>query len=115
MDPEDKKAIPRRQSKPRAKISAAEQAEVSELIRTAFVQYQEDIEKQRLNQKGTDIEFLDGMISEHTGPYMLIGFNLNNEPIEIFSAKNAMEALALSELFKRAFADRAVKSNMGFL
>ena len=115
MDPEDKKSIPRRQSKPRTKMSTTEQAEVSELIRAAFVQYQEDVEKQKFNQKGADLEFIDTMLSEHIGPYMLIGFNLNNEPIEIFSAKNTMEALAISEHFKRVFTERAIKSNLGFM
>lgn len=113
MGHEDKKVIPRRQSKPRKeaapKLTAEQQAEVDKAVQLAVLQFHEQVEQQRTVQNHADLEMLDTMLSEHIGPYILIGFNLNNEPIEIFNAGNALEAGALADHFKKVFIERTVK------
>lgn len=113
MDHEDKKGIPRRQSKPRKeaapKLTAEQQAEVNRAIEAAMIQFDQQLETERTKQKYADLETIDHMLSEHVGPYILIGYNLNNEPIEIFSANNALESAALTEHFKKVFIERSIK------
>lgn len=113
MDHEDKKGIPRRQSKPRKesapKLTDQQQAEVDRAVAAAIIQFQEQIEGERTKQKYADLETIDNMLSDHIGPYILIGFNLNNEPIEIFSANNALESSALAEHFKKVFVERSIR------
>lgn len=113
MDHEDKKGIPRRQSKPRkepgSKLTEAQQAEVNKAFSAAVLQFQQQVEQERTKQKYADLETIDSILSEHMGPYILIGFNLNNEPIQIFNANNELESCALSDHFKKVFIERTVK------
>ena len=54
-----------------------------------------------VKEKKREIETLDGQIREFLGPYMLIGYDLNNNPVEIVSANSTAENDALLERFRR--------------
>ena len=54
-----------------------------------------------VNEKRREIDSLDMQIKEFLGPYMLIGYDLNNQPVEIVSASDPASHDALLERFRR--------------
>ena len=119
MDHEDKKNIPRRQSVPRVKSEAnltkKQKEQIDDTIFESNIQYEQQVEQMRTDQQLLDLETIDTILSEHVGPFILIGFDLNNEPIEIFHANSALEACALSDHFKKVFVERTVRHNTELL
>ena len=58
--------------------------------------------KQRVvKEKHREIDSLDQQIKEFLGSYMLIGYDLNNQPVEIVSAGDPASHDALLERFRR--------------
>ena len=54
-----------------------------------------------LREKKREIDSLDVQIKEFLSSYMLIGYDLNNNPVEIVSASTTAENDALLERFRR--------------
>jgi hypothetical protein len=54
-----------------------------------------------VKEKKKEIEALDQMIKEFIGPFMLIGYDLTNNPIEMVSASSPAEHDALLERLRR--------------
>jgi hypothetical protein len=110
MDHNDKQSIPRRQAKSSkkepVKLSKEQLKELDAIIRTSQLQYREQIEKEREKHNQFDMDKLDNLLSEYLGSYILIGYNLNNESVEMSSCNNQMEASALTDHFKKAFLER---------
>jgi hypothetical protein len=110
MDNADKKTIPRRQSnlnkKRSVELTKEQHIEVDKAIQTAAIQYKEQVEKAKENHNREDLDILDNVISEYLGSYILIGYNLNNESVEMSNCSNALEAHGLAEHFKRVFMER---------
>ena len=54
-----------------------------------------------INEKKREINALDQVLREFVGPYMLIGYDINNNPIEMVSATSPAEHDALLERLRR--------------
>jgi len=81
-------------------IAEAEQRRLQEMLMLANIEYNK-IKNKIVREKRREIESLDGQIKEFLGSYMLIGYDLNNNPVEIVSANSAAENDALLERFRR--------------
>lgn len=77
-----------------------DQRRLQEMVMLANIEYNK-IKNKIIKEKRREIESLDGQIKEFLGPYMLIGYDLNNNPVEIVSANTAAENDALLERFRR--------------
>lgn len=81
-------------------ISEIEQRRLQEMLMLANLEYSK-LKSKVIKEKKREIDSLDGQIKEFLGPYMLIGYDLNNNPVEIVSASTAAENDALLERFRR--------------
>jgi hypothetical protein len=73
-------------------------------IRDLLLHAQIEFSKVKLNivkDKQNEFAALEDQIKEFMGPFMLIGYDLNNNPIEMVSANSASEHDALLERFRR--------------
>jgi len=79
----------------------AEQAAITEMIQLAKLEYMKTLKGKIVSEKRKEINSLDMQIKEFLGPYMLIGYDLNNQPVEIVSAEDPAAHDALLERFRR--------------
>ena len=82
-------------------MTPAEQASINQMIQLAKLEYMKTLKNNIVNEKRREIETLDMQIKEFLGPYMLIGYDLNNQPVEIVSAEDPASHDALLERFRR--------------
>ena len=82
-------------------ISPKEQASMLDMIQLAKLEYMKSLNGKIVNEKRREIDSLDMQIKEFLGPYMLIGYDLNNQPVEIVSASDPASHDALLERFRR--------------
>lgn len=80
--------------------SDAEQKRLQEMLMLANLEYNK-LKSKILREKKREIDSLDGQIKEFLSSYMLIGYDLNNNPVEIVSAGSTAENDALLERFRR--------------
>ena len=94
---------PKAVSKDKEVISTtpAEQAAITEMIQLAKLEYMKTLKGKIVSEKRNEINSLDMQIKEFLGPYMLIGYDLNNQPVEIVSAEDPAAHDALLERFRR--------------
>jgi hypothetical protein len=78
----------------------AEQKKIRDLILHAQVEFAK-IRNNIVKDKQHEISALEGQIKEFMGPFMLLGYDLNNNPIELVSANSTAEHDALLERFRR--------------
>lgn len=83
-----------------AVMAEIEQKRLQDMLMLANIEYNK-IKNKMVREKRREIESLDGQIKEFLGSYMLIGYDLNNNPVEIVSANSAAENDALLERFRR--------------
>lgn len=81
-------------------ITTAEQKKLQEMIALAQLEYQK-IKTTVVKEKKKELETLDLQIKEFVGPFMLIGYDLSNNPIEMISASSPAEHDALLERLRR--------------
>lgn len=81
-------------------ISESDQKRLQEMVMLANLEYSK-LKNKVLREKKREIDSLDGQIKEFLGAYMLIGYDLNNNPVEIISAGSTAENDALLERFRR--------------
>ena len=82
-------------------ISPEEQVNMAKMLQLARLEYLKTINKEIVKEKRREIDSLDIQIREFLGTYMLIGYDLNNQPIEIVSADSPASHDALLERFRR--------------
>ena len=82
-------------------MTPAEQASINQMIQLAKLEYMKTLKNNIINEKHKEIDALDMQIKEFMGPYMLIGYDLNNQPVEIVSAEDPASHDALLERFRR--------------
>jgi len=82
-------------------MTQAEQATIQQMIQLAKLEYMKTVKNNIVNEKRREIDSLDMQIKEFLGPYMLIGYDLNNQPVEIVSASDPASHDALLERFRR--------------
>jgi hypothetical protein len=106
---EDKKSIPRRQSG--KGVSKEESKENTKMIQTAHLQYKQQVEKERQKAQYADMSAIHAMLTEYLGPFILIGFDLQNESVELVNIKNALEKNAIESHLKKVFVERVIKGD----
>jgi hypothetical protein len=84
-----------------AGLSKEEQNSLQEMLQLAKLEYMKSLKARIVKEKHREIDSLDQQIKEFLGPYMLIGYDLNNQPVEIVSAENPAHYDALLERFRR--------------
>lgn len=82
-------------------ISTKEQTALLEMIQLAKLEYFKNLKNKVVKEKRKEIDSLDQQIKEFLGAYMLIGYDLNHQPVEIVSAETPSEYDALLERFRR--------------
>ena len=74
--------------------------EIAAAMKMAEIQFGR-IQLEVLKTVQKDFDALNAQIREFMGPYMLIGYDLSNNPIEIIAASNTAERDALMERFRK--------------
>jgi hypothetical protein len=82
-------------------LTPAEHNNIQEMLQLAKLEYMKSITQKVIKEKRREINSLDKQIKEFLGPYMLIGYDLNNQPVEIISADDTASHDALLERFRR--------------
>jgi hypothetical protein len=82
-------------------VPSKEQANILDMIQLAKLEYIKTLNSKIVSEKRREIDSLDIQIKEFLGPYMLIGYDLNNQPVEIVSASDPASHDALLERFRR--------------
>ena len=81
-------------------ITAAEQKKMQDMILHAQLEFSK-IKNQVVREKKREIDALNFIIKEFMGPFILIGYDLNNNPIEMISANSTAEHDAILERLRR--------------
>ena len=82
-------------------LSQVEQASLQDMLQLAKLEYFKNLKQKVVKEKHREIDSLDQQIKEFLGSYMLIGYDLNNQPVEIVSAGDPASHDALLERFRR--------------
>jgi hypothetical protein len=82
-------------------LAEPDQKALLEMVRNAQLEYYNKIKTNIIKEKRREIEALDTQIKEFIGPYMLIGYDLNDNPIEMVSAKTPAERDAILERLRK--------------
>lgn len=81
-------------------LAETDQKRLQEILLHAQLEFNK-IKVGMVKEKKKEIEALDQMIKEFIGPFMLIGYDLSNNPIEMVSASSPAEHDALLERLRR--------------
>ena len=81
-------------------ITTAEQKKMQDMIMHAQLEFAK-IKTQVVREKKREIDALNFIIKEFMGPFILIGYDLNNNPIEMISANSTAEHDAILERLRR--------------
>ena len=109
LKPEKKKASKKKKaedslpslSKDSKELTPIEQQAMQDMLQLAKMEYLKTLKDKVLKEKKREISSLDDQIKEFLGPYLLIGYDLNERPIEMISASTPAEHDALLERFRR--------------
>jgi len=77
-----------------------EQKKIQDMLLLAQLEYA-SIKSKVVKEKKREIENLEQMIKEFMGPFMIIGYDLNNNPIEMVSADSSADQDAILERLRR--------------
>jgi len=77
-----------------------EQKKIRDLLLHAQIEFSK-VKTNIIKDKQSEFAALEGQIKEFMGPFMLIGYDLSNNPIEMISAASTSEHDALLERFRR--------------
>lgn len=83
-----------------SEMTSVEQKKLQEMLALAQLEFQK-INTSIVKEKKREIEALNTQIKEFIGPFMLIGYDLSNNPIEMVSASSPAEQDALLERLRR--------------
>lgn len=81
-------------------ITSAEQKKIQDMLMHAQLEYAK-IKTQVVREKKKEIDTLNFVIKEFMGPFILIGYDLNNNPVEMISANSTAEHDAILERLRR--------------
>jgi hypothetical protein len=87
-------------SQPAGGFPDLEQKRIQEMLVHAQLEFNK-IKSSIVKEKKREVEALDELIKEFVGPFMLIGYDLTNNPIEMVSASSPAEHDALLERLRR--------------
>ena len=81
-------------------ISSADQKKMQDMLMHAQIEFAK-IKTQVVREKKKEIDTLNLVIKEFMGPFILIGYDLNNNPVEMLSANSVAEHDAILERLRR--------------
>ena len=81
-------------------ILSEEQKKIRDLILHAQVEFAK-VKTNIIKDKHNEIAALESQIKEFMGPFMLLGYDISNNPVELVSASSPAEHDALLERFRR--------------
>jgi hypothetical protein len=81
-------------------VLSEEQKKIRDLILHAQVEFAK-VKTNIIKDKHNEIAALESQIKEFMGPFMLIGYDISNNPVELVSASSPAEHDALLERFRR--------------
>ena len=81
-------------------ILSEEQKKIRDLILHAQVDFAK-VKTNIIKDKPNEIAALESQIKEFMGPFMLLGYDISNNPVELVSASSPAEHDALLERFRR--------------
>lgn len=81
-------------------LTEADQKRIQEMLLHAQIEFNK-VTSSIVKEKKKEIETLDKQIKEFIGPFMLIGYDLANNPVEMVSASSPAEHDALLERLRR--------------
>jgi len=81
-------------------VLSEDQKRIKDLILHAQVEFAK-IKNNIVKDKQNEIAALESQIKEFMGPFLLIGYDINNNPVEMVSANSTAEHDALLERFRR--------------
>lgn len=84
-----------------SQAAANELAAIQDMVQLAKLEYLKSLKQKIVKEKRREIDALDQQIKEFLGPYMLIGYDLNDQPVELISAESPAQYDALLERFRR--------------
>ncbi len=76
---------------------------VEKLIELSYLGYMRELRKADMKDDCVNIEHLNTILSEYVGPYMLIGYLPDNEPVEIMYAPTPKDREAVLERLRKTF------------
>lgn len=74
---------------------------VEKLMELSFLTYLKELKTQDRKNDIEAIQHLNTIISEYMGPYLLIGYSPDNEPVEVLYAPTSKDKEALLERMRR--------------
>lgn len=77
--------------------------EVGNLVETSYLQYMALLQRRDTKDKQDSLVHLNNLLSEYLGPYILIGYSPDDEPIEVLSAKSSKDREAVMERLRKTF------------
>lgn len=81
-------------------MTTAEQKKLQDMLTHAQLEYAK-VKHQVIKEKRREIDTLNHVIKEFMGPFILIGYDLNNNPVEMISAESTAEHDAVLERLRR--------------
>ncbi len=81
-------------------LTEVEQRKIQEMISLAQLEFSK-IKTSIVKEKKKEIDTLETVVKEFMGPFMLMGYDLNDNPIEMVSANSPAEYDALLERLRR--------------
>ena len=86
-------------------VSASERKSISNVLELAKFEFGKiNATPIAIKAKKQEIETLEGMIREFMGPFLLIGYDLHNDAVEMISANTTAEYDSLLERLRRVYA-----------
>jgi len=77
--------------------------QVERLIETSYLEYIKELKKRDIKESVDSIHHLNSILSEYLGPYMLIGYMPDSEPIEVLYAPSVKDKEAILERLRKTF------------
>jgi len=96
----DGDAPKKRKGKNTPLLTVGEKSVIQELLRSAFNDYSVKYESKRL-ERADIVEKVIPYLSEYLSAFMLIGYDMHGQPLNIIHATNQMDADALSSALNK--------------
>jgi hypothetical protein len=76
---------------------------VEKLMELSYLGYMRELRKADMKDDCVNIEKLNAILSEYVGPYLLIGYLPDNEPVEVLYAPTPKDKEAVLERLRKTF------------
>lgn len=88
---------------------------VEKLMEISYLGYMRELRKSDMKDNSINLDHLSSMLSEYVGPYMLLGYLPDGEPLEIMYAPQAKDREAMLERLRKTFVRHMNANSPGFM